>query len=218
MSEQSRKIIIGLTGGIACGKSTAGKIFTELGWDVISTDQIVAELLQGDDEVISEIKSRWGDKVLKNSGLDRKAIGRIVFRYEDERKWLESILHPIVRMKWENAVEQSEAKKNIIEIPLLFENNLSDRFDYTICVYASEMTQMKRLLDRGLTKEESNDRIKSQLPINEKSQLADIVLLGGSSLSFLKRQISYLHAHIFEPHALNYSHATKKKTDRRSPK
>ena len=218
MSEQSRKIIIGLTGGIACGKSTAGKFFRELGWDVINTDQIVTELLQGDDEVVSEIKSRWGDKVLKNSALDRKAIGRIVFLEEDERKWLESILHPKVRSSWKKTVEQSDNTRNIIEIPLLFENNLEECFDLTICVYALEMTQMKRLLDRGLTKEESNDRIKSQLSVNEKSQLADIVLLGGSSLSFLKRQISYLHAHIFEPHALNYSHATKKKTDRRSPK
>ena len=213
MSSKSEKIIIGLTGGIACGKSTAGKFFHELGWELTSTDQIVSHLLDNNDEVISEIKSRWGDKVLKNFGLDRKAIGKIVFRYEDERKWLESILHPRVRMNWENRVKQSEAKRNIIEIPLLFENNLEINFDYTICVFASEKTQNGRLLDRGLTKEESNDRINSQLPIDKKSQLADFVLLGGSSLSFLKRQISYLHAHIFEPHAFDYSHATKKKTD-----
>ena len=126
MSSKSEKIIIGLTGGIACGKSTVGKFFQELGWELTSTDQIVSHLLDNNDEVISEIKSRWGDKVFKNFGLDRKAIGKIVFRYEDERKWLESILHPRVRMNWENRVKQSEAKRNIIEIPLLFESNLGD--------------------------------------------------------------------------------------------
>ena len=95
MTAQSEKIIIGLTGGIACGKSTAGKFFKELGWDVISTDQIVSDLLDEDDEVISDIKSRWGDIVWQDSsGRDRKAIGSIVFRDPNERKWLESILHP----------------------------------------------------------------------------------------------------------------------------
>ena len=81
MSSKSEKIIIGLTGGIACGKSTAGRFFHELGWELTSTDQIVSHLLDNNDEVISEIKSRWGGKVLKNFGLDRKAIGKIVFRY-----------------------------------------------------------------------------------------------------------------------------------------
>ena len=93
-------------------------------------------------------------------------------------------------------MEQSNSEKNIVEIPLLFENDLAEKFDYTICVYASLKTQMKRLLDRGLTKEESHDRIKAQLPIETKSQLADIVLLGENSLPLLKRQVSSLHEKI----------------------
>ena len=199
MTAQSEKIIIGLTGGIACGKSTAGKFFKELGWELISTDQIVSDLLDEDDEVISDIKSRWGDIVWQDSSLERKEIGRIVFRDPNERKWLESILHPKVRSHWSNAVEDSHFERIIVEIPLLFENNLEENFNYTICVFASEQIQKERLLHRGLTKDESNDRIRSQLPTKEKSRLADIVLLGEGSFSFLKRQICHLHANIYKP-------------------
>ena len=83
-------------------------------------------------------------------------------------------------MKLENAVEDSDEKKTIVEIPLLFENNLEENFYYTICVLLPK-TQKERLLHRGLTKDESNDRIRSQLPTKEKSRLADIVLLGEGS-------------------------------------
>ena len=136
MSSKSEKIIIGLTGGIACGKSTAGKFFHELGWELTSTDQIVSHLLDEDDEVISDIKSRWGDIVWQDSSLERKEIGSIVFRDPNERKWLESILHPKVRSHWSNAVEDSHFERIIVEIPLLFENNLEENFNYTICVFA----------------------------------------------------------------------------------
>lgn len=196
MTQKRDTIVLGLTGGIACGKSTAGKFFEELGWKVISTDQIVAEFLQFETGVIAEIRNRWGDKVWKDSSLDLKEVGKIVFSEIEERKWLEGILHPKVRKQWENYLEQSNSEKNIVEIPLLFENDLAEKFDYTICVYASLKTQMKRLLDRGLTKEESHDRIKAQLPIETKSQLADIVLLGENSLPLLKRQVSSLHEKI----------------------
>ena len=137
MTAQSEKIIIGLTGGIACGKSTAGKFFKELGWELISTDQIVSDLLDEDDEVISDIKSRWGDIVWQDSSLERNEIGRIVFRDPNERKWLESILHPKVRSYWSDAVEDSHFERIIVEIPLLFENNLEENFNKTICVFTS---------------------------------------------------------------------------------
>jgi len=97
MTQKRDKIVLGLTGGIACGKSTAGKFFEELGWKVISTDQIVAEFLQSETGVIAEIRNRWGDKVWKDSSLDLKEVGKIVFSENEERKWLEGILHPKVR-------------------------------------------------------------------------------------------------------------------------
>lgn len=193
---QEKRIILGLTGGIASGKSTAGKYFQELGWVGFSTDQIVAELLTKDDKVVSEIKGRWGKAVTNSKGLNKKEIGRIIFRDADERKWLESILHPKVRLNWQREVKKSNSRRIFVEIPLLFENNLAKSFDLVVCVYASEITQMKRLLDRGLTKEESNARIYAQLPVKEKSRLADFVLLGDGSLPFLKRQIGFLHTNI----------------------
>jgi len=196
MTERSKKIVLGLTGGIACGKSTACKFFNNWGWASISTDQIVEDLMKRDDEVISEIKNRWGSDVLNNSELDKKKIGGIVFGDANEKTWLEKILHPKVRVNWKKWLEESKTRLNVIEIPLLFENDLSGHFDFTVCVFSSEKTQMKRLLDRGLTNEESNARIESQLPITKKSQLADFVVLGENSFSFLERQISSLHASI----------------------
>ena len=196
MTERSKKIVLGLTGGIACGKSTACKFFNNLGWASISTDQFVEDLMKRDDEVISEIKNRWGSDVLNNSELDKKKIGGIVFSDANEKTWLEKILHPKVRVNWKKWLKESEARLNVIEIPLLFENDLSSHFDFTVCVYSSEKIQMKRLLDRGLTNEESNARIGSQLPITKKSQLADFVVLGEASFIFLERQISSLHASI----------------------
>ena len=93
-------------------------------------------------------------------------------------------------------IQSSSLQRNLEEIP---KNNLEENFNYTICVFASEQRQKERLLHRGLTKDESNDRIRSQLPTKEKSRLADIVLLGEGSFSFLKRQICHLHANIYKP-------------------
>ena len=172
------------------------QVFNNLGWASISTDQIVEDLMKRDDEVISEIKNRWGSDVLNNSELDKKKIGGIVFGDANEKTWLEKILHPKVRVNWKKWLKESKTRLNVIEIPLLFENDLSSHFDFTVCVYSSEKIQMKRLLDRGLTNEESNARIRSQLPITKKSQLADFVVLGETSFIFLERQISSLHASI----------------------
>ena len=196
MTLQNKKIFLGLTGGIACGKSTACEYFNNLGWASISMDQIVDDLLKKDDEVISEIKNRWGNDVLNNFNLDKKKIGKIIFGNNAERTWLEKIIHPKVRCFWKQWFEDSNKRLNVIEIPLLFENDLSRNFDFTVCVYSSKNTQKKRLLDRGLTNEESNARIATQLSSTHKSQLADFVVLGENSITFLEWQINSLHATI----------------------
>ena len=190
----SKKLLVGLTGGIASGKSVALEFFRELGWKTISTDQIVADLFQKDESVRQSVKTKWGQRVFERDEIEKSKIAEIIFNDQEEKKWLENLLHPLVRDVWMSAAKFSEEKKVVVEIPLLFEKNLQSLFDITICIICTKNTQLQRLHDRGLTKPQSNARIKWQMAFSEKSRLADIVLLGDFSLLFLKQQVEYFHA------------------------
>ena len=191
---QPQKLLVGLTGGIACGKSTALGILRKLGWKIISTDEIVADLLQNDYSLKKAIQTKWGSVVFENDEIDKKKIAEIIFNDQGAKTWLENLLHPLVRENWKRQVANSEEKNVVVEIPLLFEKKLEHLFQITICVQCQKKTQLRRLFDRGLTKAQSNARIDSQMSLTEKIRLADIVLLGDHSLLFLKQQIEYFHA------------------------
>jgi len=191
---QPQKLLVGLTGGIACGKSTALGILRKLGWKIISTDEIVADLLQNDYSLKKAIQTKWGSVVFENDEIDKKKIAEIIFNDQGAKTWLENLLHPLVRENWKRQVANSEEKNVVVEIPLLFEKKLEHLFQITICMQCQKKTQLRRLFDRGLTKAQSNARIDSQMSLTEKIRLADIVLLGDHSLLFLKQQIEYFHA------------------------
>ena len=191
---QPQKLLVGLTGGIACGKSTALGILRKLGWKIISTDEIVADLLQNDYSLKKAIQTKWGSVVFENDEIDKKKIAEIIFNDQGAKTWLENLLHPLVRENWKRQATNSREKNVVVEIPLLFEKKLEHLFQITICVQCQKKTQLRRLFDRGLTKAQSNARIDSQMSLTEKIRLADIVLLGDHSLLFLKQQIEYFHA------------------------
>ena len=191
---QSQKLLVGLTGGIACGKSTALNIFRELGWETISSDAIVADLLKKNEGVIQSIKTNLGSSLLVNDEVDKKKVAEVIFNDSEAKTWLENLLHPLVRETWQGLVAISDKEHVVVEIPLLFEKNLKDLFQITVCVQCKKTNQLQRLHDRGLTKAQSNARIRSQMSLNEKIRLADIVLLGDHSLLFLKQQIGHFHA------------------------
>ena len=194
VSIQSQKLLVGLTGGIACGKSTALNVFGELGWETISSDAIVADLLDRNEGVKQSIKTNLGPSLLVNDEVDKKKVAEVIFNNSEAKTWLENLLHPLVRETWQRLVAISDKENVVVEIPLLFEKKLEHLFQITICVQCQKKTQLRRLFDRGLTKAQSNARIKSQMSLNEKIRLADIVLLGDHSLLFLKQQIEYFHA------------------------
>jgi dephospho-CoA kinase len=190
MVRNQSKTVVGLTGGIACGKSTALVAFRVLGWAVISADSLAHELLDSDPDVRKKIKSRWGERVLNASGsIDKLALGRIVFSTEQERSWIESLLHPIIRSKWLSFIQSCSSQKCMIELPLLFENKLQNNFSCTISLYAPKPVILKRLQDRGLSDEESESRIASQLSLYKKVEQADFVLWGGGDSHFLNQQV-----------------------------
>ena len=186
------KSVIGLTGGIACGKSTVLEIFAKNGWEAISTDQLAGEILASDKQVASLLTERWGPSVFEERGIvDKKQIAEIVFNRPRERSWLESILHPLVRAAWQTKIEKSENSLFVVEIPLLFENDLQSHFAHVISLFASREVQVARLLDRGLGFEQAEGRIDAQLPTDKKAELADSILLGSGSPEFLERQVLY---------------------------
>jgi len=193
MAHIQSKIVVGLTGGIACGKSTALDAFANMGWAVVSADSLAHEILDSDLEVRKKIMTRWGTRVLNASGsIDKSAIGQIVFSNAQERDWIEALLHPIIRSKWLSFIQSCSSQKCMIELPLLFENKLQNNFSCTISLYAPNPVILKRLHDRGLSDEESKHRIDSQLSLKEKMELADFALWGGGNSHFLNQQAEQL--------------------------
>jgi dephospho-CoA kinase len=164
MAHIQSKIVVGLTGGIACGKSTALDAFANMGWAVVSADSLAHEILDSDLEVRKKIMTRWGTRVLNACGsIDKSAIGQIVFSNAQERDWIEALLHPIIRSKWLSFIQSCSSQKCMIELPLLFENKLQNNFSCTISLYAPNPVIFTRLHDRGLSDDESKRRIDSQL-------------------------------------------------------
>ena len=180
------KVVVGLTGGIASGKTTVLDLFEEQGWHAISTDKLVADILMNDKAVIDAIKNRWG---FNQGNIDKQKIAQIVFTNPAERFWLENTLHPIVRKKWVSLIQQSSALHHVVELPLLFEKKLSSYFSKTISVFAPVKKQISRLTNRGLSNIDASSRIAAQISNQDKAKLADFVILGSGANEFLKVQV-----------------------------
>ena len=185
------KIVVGITGGIACGKSTVCEKFEVLGWEVISTDSYAHKILCEDDEVIEEIVSRWGQKIKDpNGNVDKAKLARVIFNSSNDRSWLDSLMHPKIRKGWITFIENSEKSEFVVEVPLLFENNLHALFTKTISVHASTAIQNTRLQKRGLSNSEIQARLKSQMKTTDKANLADFVILTDGKPEFVDQQIN----------------------------
>ncbi len=180
---------IGLTGGIGCGKSTVVQLFAEAGWRTIESDAVVRGLIESDASLHDAFRRRWGSEVfLATGGPDRKAIAAKVFADEAELRWLEGLLHPLVRGAWKGALEAEPGANWLVEIPLLFEKRLETEFDLTVCVVSPPDVVETRMVRRGYTGAEVEQRRLRQMPLEEKAKLADRVLSNAGSLEFLKRQ------------------------------
>lgn len=182
---QSSGIRIGLTGGLASGKSTVSRMFAEAGVPVIDADVIVHQLLAEDEELRVNIRSAFGEDVFTSQGqIDRKALGQVVFGHAEKRKLLESWIHPKVREAVQDFFTQHLQAHNhnhnhpmaVAEIPLLFESNLESMFDALVLVTADEATQINRFMAKGYSREETLKRLASQMPMADK--IATIQRLG----------------------------------------
>jgi dephospho-CoA kinase len=157
----------------------------------------VRGLLAGDARVHAALRERWGDAVFAADGaVDRKAIAALVFTEKTELSWLEDLLHPKVRQSWKLAIQQLPACNWLVEIPLLFEKRLETEFDLIVCVTSSPEIVERRMVHRGYTQEEIEQRRNRQMPIEEKTRRADCVITNVGSLEFLKLQTKRLIAQI----------------------
>ena len=183
-------MILGLTGGMGCGKSTAAGMLAEHGFEPMDSDAIVRELLSSDRFVIDSIRERFGGDVFTPSGeVDRRELGRRVFSDAAGLQWLEDLLHPRVVEHWKKAFAAVPARSWVVEVPLLFEKCLQNWFDFTVCVASDPAVQLARLEQRGFHPSLARQRISKQLPLTQKIKLVDFVLLNDGSSDFLREQV-----------------------------
>ena len=183
---------VGLSGGIACGKSTVLGFFREAGWQTVDSDAVVRELLATDALIKAHLRSRWGEAVFADGAVDRTALAKRVFSHEGDLKWLEELLHPLVRESWLASIAQAPNANWLVEIPLLFEKRLETRFDLTVCVVSPPDVAADRMVARAYTEEQIEQRRKQQMPLEEKMELADYLISNAGSLEFLKQQTTRL--------------------------
>jgi dephospho-CoA kinase len=186
---------IGLTGGIATGKSTVARLVEERGAILIDLDRIAREVVEPGQPSLALIAERFGQAILQVDGsLDRKKLGAIVFADPAERRALEAITHPAIRkvMKERMAYYESNApdKLVVVDVPLLFESGLESYFEQIMVVYVPQEEQLNRLRERDkLTDEEARRRLSAQGDIEEKKRRADILIDNSGSLAHTERQI-----------------------------
>lgn len=190
---QGGNLIVGITGGMGCGKSTAATLFAEHGFTRLDADQVVRDILLRRADIIAAVQDRFGRGVLAADGqIDRTRLGEVVFADDAALHWLEGLLHPELQSHWDAIFAAARDTRFIVEVPLLFEKGLENRFDFTVCVTTSSALQLRRLEQRGVPPGIARQRLAKQLPLARKCELADFVLLNDGTLEFLREQVSEL--------------------------
>ncbi|MBT2686452.1 dephospho-CoA kinase [Bacillus sp. ISL-37] len=190
-------LVIGLTGGIASGKSTISAMFTDLGITVIDADIEARLAVEPGEKAYNDIVSHFGTEILADDRtINRSMLGEIIFNNEEKRLLLNSIVHPAVRERMAQKrakAEEANEKAVVLDIPLLFESKLTGLVEKIIVVYVDEKTQLKRLMKRnGFSEEEAYSRIKSQMPLKDKVSLADAVIDNSGSIEQSRQQLKVI--------------------------
>jgi dephospho-CoA kinase len=186
-------MILGITGGMGCGKSTAARAFERHGFRRIDSDALVREQVLTLPAVCDQLRTRYGGGVFAQDGsVDRARLAERVFAEDRERAWLEDLTHPPLLAIWRQAFQAAPAAPWVVEVPLLFEKNLENWFDFTLCVACAPAQQLARLEQRGLPHALAEQRISKQLPLARKIELADFVLWNEGTAQFLQDQVDEL--------------------------
>ena len=179
---------VAVTGPFASGKSTFVRLLGELGAETVSADEIVHDLLAGDERTIRRVAERFGDDVLVERGVDRRALGRKVFGDPEALSDLEEILHPLVRRETKRRVAASGADLFVAEVPLLFEGKSSGDYDYTVAVAVPEERRRAWAAERVVDEAALRAIEARQLSGEEKARRADVVVQNDGGVDKLREQ------------------------------
>ena len=183
---------VAVTGPFASGKSTFVDMLGELGAETVSADEIVHDLLAEDRETITQVVQRFGESILGEQGIDRRALGNRVFGDPEALRDLEDILHPLVRRETDRRIAATGADLFVAEIPLLFEGGRSGYFDYTVAVTVPEERRRAWAAQRGVDGEALRGIEERQYSGEEKARRADLVVQNDGGLDKLRRQAEEL--------------------------
>lgn len=187
---------IAVTGPFASGKSAFVGMLGDLGAHTASADEIVHDLLRWNENAISDVSERFGEEVVGEEGVDRKALGRVVFGDPAKLSELEGILHPLVHDETDRLISFCCCEVFAVEIPLLFEAGRGDDFDHTVAVVVPEGRQREWASGRGVDERTLKAIEARQLPPEEKARRADVVVQNDGGLDRLKEQAEQLWARI----------------------
>ncbi|MBQ2833557.1 MAG: dephospho-CoA kinase [Clostridia bacterium] len=186
---------IGLTGSIACGKSTVSSYLRGLGFVVADADAISHELTAPGGAALPLLRAHFGEGVFSGNELDRKKLASLVFSDSEQRKALNAILHPLIIARIQDQLEANDAPATLVfgDVPLLYECGMDAMFDKIWVVSAPRSTQIARLYERdGLTAQEAAKRIDAQMPLCEKERRADAVISTDGPVEQTRRQVRSL--------------------------
>ncbi|MGO3791567.1 MAG: dephospho-CoA kinase [Enterococcus gilvus] len=185
--------VLGITGGIASGKSTVVTLFKEQGFPVVDGDIVAREVVEPDTEGLQALKKVFGSEIIKENGaLDRKRLGTIVFQDEEQRNLLNRTLDSFIRKEITKQTEEAKRVSPlvIVDIPLLYEGKYEAMMDQVAVVYVTPEIQLQRLMMRNdFSEKEALERINSQLSLEEKRKRADVVIDNCSSKETTQRQV-----------------------------
>lgn len=196
----ARTFRVGLTGGIASGKSTVARLFNALGIPIIDADEISRDVVAPGQPLLSQIAERFGADILTPEGsLNRSIVRQQIFADEKARADLEALTHPAILAEMERQANEAEGPYVILAIPLLVEKNLAKTVDRVLVVDCDEGLQIRRLQARdGATLEQAKDILKAQAPRAQRLQAADDVIFNAGSLHTLRDQVELLHLRYLE--------------------
>ncbi|MFA5688932.1 MAG: dephospho-CoA kinase [Kiritimatiellales bacterium] len=189
----SVSIIIGITGGIACGKSEAGRVLSAEGFKVLDCDVLAHELMSSGRPVYSRVVAQFGKDILADDGeIDRRKLGTRVFKNPDELTALNRMVHPAVltaAKEWVAACRAADEDAAVL-VPLLFEVNWTDGWDATVCIIAPENQAVEQLQhQRGFNEDEARRRMAAQMPLDEKAAKSDFVIWNDSTLESFRNKM-----------------------------
>lgn len=183
-------MILGLTGGMGGGKTTAARLFEVEGYRRIDSDAIVRDELLTHPEVVAQIGARFPEVIdMANGRVGRALLAQRIFADDEDRVWLEELLHPRLYALWRERLATAPGSRWIIEVPLLFEKGLENWFDFIVCVATSSTHQLARLKERGIPQALAEQRISKQLPLAQKIERADFVLTNDGTPEALHQQV-----------------------------